>query len=378
MSLFNTMGSSSNLIHIVLLVLIDGVAFSLLCYGAWTVGRGAPRWWRGIVFLVGGLLELLITFALATRPLWSGVMSCLVLLICIFGNKVLCRLPPRNPWLEEELRSDEEELWSDEEEEESIREAGLMPEPLLFLLLYYREVAHLRDEGRMMAWLRALEAEGMRLDLSLSPRDHSAGPEAGETLSPADRAWYASVEERVRVFCRGECDGFSCYATAPESTLLVQVWVDTYLEVVALTVSDTCFGEDERGQQNYHRFINLARATYHTWHPLFGFLMEPCLPDTTREQALAHETGWLHNILLFGPDYVTRLGRNRILMCSAWKVEPLDDGGMLVASVPYTKDGSPRGPYQRQEVAVSLGIPFNQEQFNPACQDRAGCWTLQF
>jgi hypothetical protein len=71
------------------------------------------------------------------------------------------------------------------------------------------------------------------------------------------------------------------------------------------------------------------------------------------------EAPWLYRINLFGPEYVAKLGRERLLNTPAWQVKELDDGGILVATIPYMEAGVKEpgaAAYDWGKAAQHLGL----------------------
>jgi hypothetical protein len=236
-----------------------------------------------------------------------------------------------------------------------------MASVLVFQIAYPRQREELRDAARANAWLEALAAQGYYVTSESDPfydqwaevlRTHSVSPGVG-----------AAAQEHVRSFCAGESNVLGCKAYSLTEDFTVGVDLSYPDGFAFLAADDGYFTFDgQTGQHKYELFIDLVEATYHAWHPLYSFLGEASgvLPYTSREEALALETRWLYDITLFGPEYVRKIGRERLLSAPAWKVKALEDGGILLVPSPYVEvDWRNPSPYQRPEVAQHLGIPFD-------------------
>jgi hypothetical protein len=235
---------------------------------------------------------------------------------------------------------------------------------LVFQIAYPRQREELRDKARVTAWLEALAAQGYYVTQENDPfYDQWAEALRTHSIPPGVST---SARENIRIFCAGEADVLGCkaYSLAEDFTDGVDLsYPDGF---VFLSADDGYFTFDgPRGQHKYELFIDLVEASYHIWHPIYSFLGESSgvIPHTSREEALALEPRWLYDINLFGPEYVQKIGRERLLSAPAWKVKELDDGGILIVPAPYVEvDWHNPSPYKRPDVAQHLDIPFDYSQ----------------
>jgi len=110
-------------------------------------------------------------------------------------------------------------------------------------------------------------------------------------------------------------------------------------------------------------YLGLLVTTYEVWHPIFGYMQESNVPDTSREQAQAGKPQFLYPINLYGPEIVRALGGlEYVLHAPAWQVRALDDGGALVAPISYVAFASPATLEQEAAVARYLGLPYESRK----------------
>lgn len=131
-------------------------------------------------------------------------------------------------------------------------------------------------------------------------------------------------------------------------------------EMFSAEVSDRHFSSDDKtaSMNLYEHWLELLQLISNIWRPFYGFAADfsGVLPSTEREDALAFRPLWLYDINIFGREMVEHWGQERVLSTPAWKVLPLDDGGVLLAPVPYRSTSNPDGQLAR--CAQHLGVPF--------------------
>ncbi|MDQ2715178.1 MAG: hypothetical protein M3Z08_09755, partial [Chloroflexota bacterium] len=88
---------------------------------------------------------------------------------------------------------------------------------------------------------------------------------------------------------------------------------------------------------HYEPFLNILRMIYAAWHPIYGYQDDVSggRPLISLVQARALDIEWLYDINLFSPELVAKLGRERVLTTPAWRVQALDDGGVLLVPALY-------------------------------------------
>ncbi len=233
-----------------------------------------------------------------------------------------------------------------------------MPTIRLYQTNYPRQREELREEARVLAWFEAIAARGYYLterreDFFDRWVEGGRAHTLSSGLSPQAR-------EAIHTFCHGEGERLQCKAYPLADGLLLDLALIYPKGAVVLTVDDGYFSVPETGTQSYILFLDLIELTYRQWHPLYGFDYAPVpgVPNTTREDALALEARCLYHINVFGPEFVAKLGRERLLSAPVWQRRELDDGGLLVATIPYMEENRrEKKPYNPREAARLLGLP---------------------
>lgn len=222
---------------------------------------------------------------------------------------------------------------------------------------YPRFPEELRDERKGLAWLRAMADQRWRLTQD-SENFYNEGYR--EALQAHDAGSVsAATKERLQAFTAGKEEVFECAGF----WLVDDLWIDMALgygeATVFLSADGGSFSHmDEGHQQKYEAWMRLSEVIYQVWRPIFGFdsagLVEP---HTSRDDALALEARCLYLVNYYGPEFVAKLGRERLLSAPAWRVKPLDDGGIMLAPNPIVSDDpfTPR-PYGLKQVAQHLGL----------------------
>jgi hypothetical protein len=83
------------------------------------------------------------------------------------------------------------------------------------------------------------------------------------------------------------------------------------------------------------RFLTIATKLYEVLHPTFGWVDLYHGWTTTHEDIEAMQLRYLYWANFFGPRLVEKIGRERIQTAPAWRVEQLDDGGLLYLLAPH-------------------------------------------
>ncbi len=108
----------------------------------------------------------------------------------------------------------------------------------------------------------------------------------------------------------------------------------------------------------YNEFLEVLQLFYDVWHPIYGFQEGTSdEPYISREEALAQNIYYLHELNIFGPEIVAKLGRDKVLKSPAWRMHKFDDGGVLLVPALYIS-GRPHEEYRfsREEVGDYLGL----------------------
>ncbi len=78
-----------------------------------------------------------------------------------------------------------------------------------------------------------------------------------------------------------------------------------------------------------HGQLAFARLLYPYLRPKYGWIDEPSGNEPTSKDIAATTLQYIFWANFFGPDYVARYGRDFLLNAPGWKIEELDDGGIL-------------------------------------------------
>ncbi len=111
--------------------------------------------------------------------------------------------------------------------------------------------------------------------------------------------------------------------------------------ICATTDNTPYFWRMEYNPQRYSRFfLDIGKGLYEVLRPSFGWIDFDYGLRTTHEDIEALELPTLYWANFFGPAYVKKIGRERILSAPAWRIEELPDGGLLyvLASCPGWAD----------------------------------------
>jgi hypothetical protein len=152
---------------------------------------------------------------------------------------------------------------------------------------------------------------------------------------------------------------FQASATAP-SGLTWSFALSLEDQMFFASVSDRYFTSDDKtaSANLYSHWLELLQLLSNIWRPFYGYTADfsGVLPSTEREDALAFRPLWLYDINIFGGAMVAHWGQQRVLNTPAWKILPLDDGGVLLAPIPYHSASNPDDQLAR--CAQHLGVPF--------------------
>lgn len=97
------------------------------------------------------------------------------------------------------------------------------------------------------------------------------------------------------------------------------------------------FWYEEHNPARYSRFfLDIGKSLYEVLRPTFGWIDFDYGLRTTHEDIEALELPVVYWANFFGPAYVDKIGRDKILTAPAWTIEELADGGLLyvLASCP--------------------------------------------
>lgn len=111
--------------------------------------------------------------------------------------------------------------------------------------------------------------------------------------------------------------------------------------IVTTTNNTPYFWYAEKNPLRYSRFyLDIGKQLYEVLRPTFGWIDFDYGLHTTHEDIEALELPALYWANFFGPPYVAKIGREKIMTAPAWSVEELSDGGLLyvLASCPGLTD----------------------------------------
>jgi hypothetical protein len=90
------------------------------------------------------------------------------------------------------------------------------------------------------------------------------------------------------------------------------------------------FWHTEKNPSRYSRFyLDIGKELYKVLRPSFGWIDFDYGLRTTHEDLRALNLPTLYWANFFGPEYVDKIGKSKILGAPAWKIEQLDEGGIL-------------------------------------------------
>jgi hypothetical protein len=116
------------------------------------------------------------------------------------------------------------------------------------------------------------------------------------------------------------------------------------------------FWEPEKDPERYARFyLDIGKGLYTILQPTFGWIEWDLEWLPTKHEDIEHlRLPALYWANFFGPPYVRKWGRDRILKAPAWRVEELPDGGLLyvLASSP----GWSQAHVALEEVRAYFGV----------------------
>ncbi|WP_448600889.1 hypothetical protein [Thermoflexus hugenholtzii] len=116
------------------------------------------------------------------------------------------------------------------------------------------------------------------------------------------------------------------------------------------------FWEPEKDPEKYARFyLDIGKGLYTILQPTFGWIEWDLEWLPTRHEDIENlRLPALYWANFFGPPYVQKLGREKILKAPAWRIEELPDGGLLyiLASSP----GWCKEQVSLEEVKAYFGV----------------------
>lgn len=245
---------------------------------------------------------------------------------------------------------------------------------------YIRDLDTLYDRNRIQRFLEGLAAKGYYLAAEIDwkdvfhvwwqtlygsredappPVEVASHPDPGQIFTPG---LSSALQNRGDSYVHEQQDELSVHAYSTKQSGLLKAFEFTLkLEPnsgdIYISVEDRHFTlEDrQRGLRTYEHWLEILIYIYYSWHPVYAYSFNWSgeKEDTTREQALALDIHTLYEVNIFGPDIVAKLGRERVLSTPAWRVDPIDDGGVMVVPEAYSQ---PSTQYGIERAAQHLGL----------------------
>jgi hypothetical protein len=96
---------------------------------------------------------------------------------------------------------------------------------------------------------------------------------------------------------------------------------------------DISFPDPSKADPVAHGQLAFARLLYPHLRPKYGWIDESSGNEPTSKDIAATKLQYIFWANFFGPEYVERYGRDFLLNAPGWKVEELDDGGILYVTL---------------------------------------------
>jgi len=160
---------------------------------------------------------------------------------------------------------------------------------------------------------------------------------------------YTQEQERTMTLAYG-AEGLSFRAFNPNWQLQVLQQIDWGVSklggekrawVRTVTDNTPCFWQVKYDPASYSRFLlDIGKSLYKIVSPSFGWVDFDYGLQTTYKDIESLELPTLYWANFFGPPYVARIGRAKIMSAPAWDIQELPDGGILyvLASGPGLAD----------------------------------------
>ena len=105
----------------------------------------------------------------------------------------------------------------------------------------------------------------------------------------------------------------------------------------------------------YPTMLEVFKDLYNSWHPFYGHQDYEGGVSLNRDTVIEdQDIDYLYRINLFGPELVSKLGRDRLLSAPAWRIEELADGGIFLIPQDHMAIGG--GGHSLKKVADHLGM----------------------
>ncbi|GCE30123.1 hypothetical protein KDA_56070 [Dictyobacter alpinus] len=259
-----------------------------------------------------------------------------------------------------------------------------MPKQSLAIDYYVRDIEQLYDNDLIQRCLQAIAERGYHMvadsersatfdtwydivsQLERTRNDASVPVDPDPIFTPGSTA---ALEDEIRSYCTNRDDylpirvystarsgaslGFDfLLSLAPEDGLLNASIEDIYFTRIT--------DNPQENVQAYEHWLEILQILYTVWHPIYAHLTGEEGPYIDQEEARALDIQWLYDINFLSPELVDRFGRERVLATPAWRIQTLDDNGVLI--VPKLYYGSDDA-HSREAAASHLGLPteFSEE-----------------
>jgi hypothetical protein len=234
------------------------------------------------------------------------------------------------------------------------------------VIMYLRTIDEFYDRDRLRAFTEGLAANGhyvagedrrevgqvwMATLNGESPQVSSPEPESVFTPSVSPVLW-----DNIETFVEEHSDflGIYLFSTKREGDLKA-FEMTIYLEPEEHTITISMLANPNVLAPFLHS-LNILQYIYEAWHPLYSY-KEGGVPETTHEDALAGNITYLYEMNLLNRDMVEKLGRERVMSTTAWRVTPLEDGSVfLIPKLIYNGGQDKDYNYDIEETATHLGL----------------------
>lgn len=253
-----------------------------------------------------------------------------------------------------------------------------MPKQFLAIDYYVRDNQQLYDNDIIQRFLRAVAERGYYMvadseksatfdtwydivrQLESTRNNPSASVNPDPIFPPGPSA---ALEAEIRSYCanRGDYLPIRTYSTARSG---VSLGFDFLLSLAPedglldASIEDIYFTRltpnPQENIQAYEHWLEILQIIYTVWHPIYAHQASEDSPYMAQEDAQALDIQWLYDINFLSPEAVDKFGRERVLSTPAWRLQTLDDGGVLI--VPKLYYGSD-DTHSREAAASHLGLP---------------------
>ena len=218
-------------------------------------------------------------------------------------------------------------------------------EPLVFIS-FFRTLEACYDADIISRFLKLLVSHGFRVITEAESEIYvDVVPEITQALQQDIDGYLARQSGPLffRAYFVGEIDLSLFFQVLPEEGLL------------ACMVEQEHFYGSAEGHAAYLIMVDIFKELCGLWQPLYGYTQYSTGVNLDRASMLKDlNVDVLYYINLFGPELVSKLGRDRLLTAPAWKIEELPDESIFLVSEDHVAVGG--GGYSLKKVAGYLGM----------------------